>query len=289
MGTYLLMAVALLSGGPGGDGGALRVRVPFTDAGEVELSELVAKLAGATGLDVTRPPKGVSLPFRGLGRGLSRKLLAAKLGAGVEVSVGDRGLILTVDPQLLTPGGRDAWERRVRELAAEVGRPGESAQGVRDARSGVVPPERPGAADGLPRPRDQFDVGRVHAHDPAAGGGGVRGRPVRLPVQPEPGGVGRAVRPRLVGVPPSTAAETRPWALVGHSMGALVARDYVEGPAYGGDVSTLVMIAPVNQGSHLAKSQTFLQVINGVRAVNGRRRRTPWPTWGTAWARRRRT
>ena len=67
------------------------------------------------------------------------------------------------------------------------------------------------------------------------------------------------------------SGESRPWALVTHSMGALLARDYVEGPSYQGDVSTLVMIAPVNQGSHLAKTQTLLQLLNGAQAVNGRK------------------
>ncbi len=65
--------------------------------------------------------------------------------------------------------------------------------------------------------------------------------------------------------------ETRPWALVGHSMGCLVARDYLEGPEYGGDVATLIELAPVNQGSYLAKTQTLLQLINGLKAVNGRK------------------
>ena len=50
-------------------------------------------------------------------------------------------------------------------------------------------------------------------------------------------------------------------------MGTLLARDYVEGGFYGGDVSTLVLIAPVNQGSHLAKTQTLLQAVKGLQAV----------------------
>jgi pimeloyl-ACP methyl ester carboxylesterase len=64
------------------------------------------------------------------------------------------------------------------------------------------------------------------------------------------------------------AGETRPWAIVAHSMGALVARSYVEDPeAYANDVSSLVLIAPVNQGSSLAKAQAFLQLLQSVQAV----------------------
>jgi pimeloyl-ACP methyl ester carboxylesterase len=66
------------------------------------------------------------------------------------------------------------------------------------------------------------------------------------------------------------AGETLPWAVVAHSMGALVARAYVEDPeSFGRDVSHLILIAPVNQGSNLAKAQTLLQLLKGVRAANG--------------------
>ncbi len=62
-----------------------------------------------------------------------------------------------------------------------------------------------------------------------------------------------------------------PWAIVAHSMGALVARSLVEGqPRAARDVSSLVLIAPVNQGSHLAKVQTLMQFMNGLNAINGK-------------------
>ncbi|MFO0910034.1 MAG: alpha/beta fold hydrolase [Isosphaeraceae bacterium] len=65
--------------------------------------------------------------------------------------------------------------------------------------------------------------------------------------------------------------ETQPWSIVAHSMGALVSRSYVEGPSYGGDVSTLILVAPVNQGSSLAQTQTILQTLKGLQAVGGER------------------
>jgi pimeloyl-ACP methyl ester carboxylesterase len=72
------------------------------------------------------------------------------------------------------------------------------------------------------------------------------------------------------------AGEARPWALVGHSMGALVARSYVEDPREDGrDVSAMIMIGPVNQGASLAKVQTLYQLINGIQAVNGRKASDP--------------
>ena len=36
------------------------------------------------------------------------------------------------------------------------------------------------------------------------------------------------------------------------------------------DVSSLIMIAPVNQGSQLAKVQTIMQISNGLKAINGK-------------------
>ncbi|MBX6315888.1 MAG: alpha/beta fold hydrolase [Isosphaeraceae bacterium] len=65
--------------------------------------------------------------------------------------------------------------------------------------------------------------------------------------------------------------ETRPWAIVAHSMGGLVARAYVEGESYHGDVSDLILIAPPNRGATLARAQALRQGIQGLRVVhNGR-------------------
>jgi pimeloyl-ACP methyl ester carboxylesterase len=68
------------------------------------------------------------------------------------------------------------------------------------------------------------------------------------------------------------ADERRAWAVVTHSMGALLARWYVEGDGYGGDVSDLVMIAPPNEGSAVARAQTLIQIIEAAQsASNGKR------------------
>ncbi len=64
--------------------------------------------------------------------------------------------------------------------------------------------------------------------------------------------------------------ETRPWAVLSHSMGGLLARYYVEGPDYRRDVSDLILIAPTNAGSSLAKAQTLLQLVEGILATSGK-------------------
>ena len=54
-------------------------------------------------------------------------------------------------------------------------------------------------------------------------------------------------------------------------MGALLARSLVEDDASRArDVCSLILIAPVNQGSHLAKVQTVMQFMNGLQAINGK-------------------
>ncbi len=67
------------------------------------------------------------------------------------------------------------------------------------------------------------------------------------------------------------SGDRRPWAIVTHSMGGLVARSYVEGDAYQGDVTDLVMIAPPNGGAAIAKMQNLLQFLQGIKAIDSER------------------
>ena len=67
--------------------------------------------------------------------------------------------------------------------------------------------------------------------------------------------------------------EERSWSILTHSMGALLARAYVEGPSYGDDVSHLLLIGPPNRGAAVAKGQTLLQLARGVRAASDPGRR----------------
>ena len=65
--------------------------------------------------------------------------------------------------------------------------------------------------------------------------------------------------------------DRRPWAGVAHSMGALLARAYVEDDrAYARDVASLILIAPVNGGSNLSRAQAIHQALQGLKAVQGR-------------------
>ena len=100
-----LVVAGLLVSGPGEPDGAVRVTVPLVSAGEVNLSELVARLASATGVDVPRPSGEVSLPLRGLAGNLGRKMLRSSLGPEVFVSVEERELVLVIRPRCSYPVG----------------------------------------------------------------------------------------------------------------------------------------------------------------------------------------
>lgn len=63
----------------------------------------------------------------------------------------------------------------------------------------------------------------------------------------------------------SRHGEHRPWALLGHSMGGLVARAHVESEGYAGDVSELILIAPPNHGSALARNQPLVKLIDSLQ------------------------
>ena len=68
------------------------------------------------------------------------------------------------------------------------------------------------------------------------------------------------------------AGETRPWAILAHSMGALLARSYVERMGKTEhDVASLILIAPVNQGAHVARVQPLYQTLTSMLAISGKR------------------
>jgi hypothetical protein len=55
-------------------------------------------------------------------------------------------------------------------------------------------------------------------------------------------------------------------------MGALLARSLVEDDAtWADDVSSMVLIAPVNSGSHLARVQTVIQLMNGLQSIQSKK------------------
>jgi pimeloyl-ACP methyl ester carboxylesterase len=65
--------------------------------------------------------------------------------------------------------------------------------------------------------------------------------------------------------------------IVAHSMGGLVARQYVEGPNYAGGVDRLILVAPPNHGSSWARLRTILSIEENVHL------RGDDPNWHWTW------
>jgi pimeloyl-ACP methyl ester carboxylesterase len=267
--TGLIVALGIL-GAAAEPRGALQVRIPLDPARQVEVAEVVARLAEATGLAIARPSVELALPATGLAGGLTRTLLAECLGPDARSIVYQGAdLVVTLDPQLRDPDRIPQWEQRLRSLSARAER-----EVQRRARYGL-------RARNSYRPNDpgRPTVCLVHGLNSSSGGF------VHMIGPLEEAGFGVVVYDYAFNRDLSEscarfrrdwssfrreAGETRPWAIVAHSMGALVARSYVEdSQAYEHDVSALILIAPVNQGSNLAKAQIVWQLLQEVRAVKG--------------------
>lgn len=65
--------------------------------------------------------------------------------------------------------------------------------------------------------------------------------------------------------------------IVAHSMGSLVARQYVEGPDYAGGVDRMILVAPPNHGSKWARLRTILSVEENYHL------RRDDPNWHWTW------
>ncbi len=247
------------------------VEIPIGQAGDVEVAEIVARLAQASGVPFDRPAASLTLSTQGLSRGLTRTLLQECLGPEVEIQFRPGAMVLTVDDRILTAGRRAEWLRRLRELADR-------------ATDAARHRERYGMrALASYRPNDPArpTICLVHGLNSSSGGF------VHMIPWLQDAGYGivtydypfnRRIEESCTAFARDWAAFRRqtgdqlPWAIVAHSMGALLARSLVEDDAtWGQDVSSLILIAPVNQGSHLARVQTIIQLMNGLQSINDKK------------------
>ena len=253
-----------------GNPDAIRVSVPLSKANELDLADLVGRLSSATRLTVEPPPSGITLPVTGIAGTLSRKMLEATLGDDVRIAFQPSAVVFSLDRSLETPERRQEWAGRLRDLAAQAEREARRRRnyGMHALRSyRPNDPARPTVC--LVHGMNSSSGGFIYTIPPieAAGYGVVvYDYPFNRSLEESCARFARdlAAFRRVWG-------EKRPWALVGHSMGSLLVRNFVEGPDYGSEAASVVLIAPVNQGSSLAQTQSILQLIKGVQAVNGRR------------------
>ena len=213
----------------------------------------------------------MTLPTRGLGGSLTKTLLGECLGPEVRLSFRPGLVVLAIDEDDLAADRRDDWKRRLDDLAARSLQASKRQQyyGMR-----ALPSYR---ANDPARPT----VCLVHGINSSSGGF------VHVIPLLEQAGYGIVVydypfnqrldvsctqfRRDLLAFR-KEAGENRPWAILAHSMEALVARSYVEREGKTEhDVASLILIAPVNQGAHVARVQPLYQTLSSLLAINSKR------------------
>jgi pimeloyl-ACP methyl ester carboxylesterase len=252
------------------DAGGRAVEVPIGKDGQVRVAEIVGALATATGIAYDRSSADLSVSTQGLARGLTRALLAETLGPEVAIEFRPHSMLLSIDGRILVPERRGEWAQRLQRLAERAGEAAKKKQayGMRALQSY--------------RPNDSSRPTICLVHGLNSSSGGFR----HMIPQLEKAGYGVVIFDYAFnrGIAESCAAfardwaafrrqaqDDRPWTIIAHSMGALVARSLIEDDrSWTGDVSSLILIAPVNQGSHLSRVQTMYQLINGLKAINGK-------------------
>ena len=229
--TWMWAATALLVIlGPAYGLSTRTVEVPVGKGGEVQVAEIVARLAKASEAALERPAADLTLSTQGLARALTKTLLSETLGPEVAITFRPGTMVMTIDERILTPEHREEWLRRLGQLAERAKEAARKRQsyGMRALKSY--------------RPNDPTrpTVCLVHGLNSSSGGF------VHMIPWLEEAGYGivvydypfnRSIAESCQGFARDWAAfraevkDRLPWSIVAHSMGALLARSLVEDDA----------------------------------------------------------
>ncbi|MGZ3379493.1 MAG: esterase/lipase family protein [Isosphaeraceae bacterium] len=248
-----------------------RIEIPLEQSGGLPVAEVVSALAQASGVTIERPAVKLTLPTQGLAGSLTKTLLGECLGPEVRLAFRPGVVVIAVDEDELAADRCAEWKRRLDELSARSVQAASRQQyyGMRALASfRANDPRRP-------------TVCLVHGINSSSGGF------VHVIPLLEQAGYGIVVfdypfNQRLDDSCAQfrrdwiafrkAAGENQPWAILAHSMGALVARSYVEGEGRTDrDVASMILIAPVNGGAHVARIQPVYQTISSLFAINSKR------------------
>lgn len=248
-----------------------QVEVPVDENGGVAVSKIITALAEATNQAVRAPVAELSLPVRGLPGAIGRSILNDCLGDDVRMEFQPGAVVFRFPANLGRDGGRDQWRARLEQLAARAEEAADKR--LRHALSALESyrpndPKRPTIC--LVHGINSSSGGFVHMIpwlEEAGYGIVVFDYPYNQRLEQscaEFQADWRAFRERV--------GEKRPWTILAHSMGALLARSYIEGAGRrAGDVDSLIMIAPVNQGANIARVQPLWRMISGMKALTENR------------------
>ncbi len=116
---FLFVAVSTAWTNPATEPAVVEIRIPLTEPGRLDVSELVERLAKATGAPVDRPDS-VWLPAVGVAGGLTTQWLENTLGPGVKIIHAAEQWVFRLDPELLQPERRVEWSDRLGTLASKA-------------------------------------------------------------------------------------------------------------------------------------------------------------------------
>jgi len=247
------------------------VRIPIGEGDELDVAEVVVRLSERAGLDVARPEGQLSLPVDGLAGTLTRTLLSDSLGDDVALTFRPAEVVAEIAPEALTPARLPKLRARLVDLAEKAGQAAKRRESFGMHALKSYRPNDP-ARPTVCLVHGMNSTSTVFRHwfkplEEAGFGVVVYDFPYNRDLHRTAPAFGRDWSEFR-----KKAGEARPWAVVAHSMGSLLARQYVEGAeGYGDDVSELIFLAPVNQGSGLAKGQALLQLVQGMQAVRDRK------------------
>ena len=276
VGIWVGVMVAML-GGPSLDSSDfLEVRVPLIAGAQVDLATVIDSLAQATDIELSTRPVSVELPVNSRSRHLTIQYLTEALQPGVAVELTATETIFRIDPDPANERGAPTWKRRLDDLTTRA-----QAEAERRSRYGFRP-----RSSYLPNASSRPTVCLIHGLNSTGGvfkhlspaleaaGYGVVSYdfPYNRDLDETSADFGRDwLRFRR------DHNESSHWVIVSHSMGALLARSYIESAGVDEpvEIKALLMLAPPNHGSHLAQGQTLLQTIQTLQSVRGERRTDP--------------
>ena len=280
--AWLGLFAAVAIGPSGQDPAAVpAVRVPLNADGAVDLAAVVRELGRATATPVEAEPAAVDLPAAGRSRALTVQYLTDALRPDVRVEVSPDAVTFAIGPDPANAAGSPDWARRLRDLATRT-----RAEADRRGRYGFR--ARPSY-----RPNDpgRPTVCLVHGLNSTSG----VFRHLIPPLEAAGYGVVTYDFPYNRDLDETAAdyardwhdfrrrrGEEARWVVVAHSMGGLLARWHAETarPEEPVEVAALLLIAPPNHGSELARGHALLQAVEALKVVRDGRRADSLATLG---------
>jgi hypothetical protein len=230
-------------------------KIPLHD-GKLRTADLTEMLSRELHLPAKLSVSCGDIDLRGLRGSLVVAALNKSLGDGCSVSVADDSLVLHVDPEKLPENCRSA-EKAARVFTTIVA---PEATAKQQSHYGLFVPEKIDTTRPLVVLIHGLDCDRLN-WSPMMELLSKEGRQVALFSYPSDQPIDDSAK--LLGEKLAQLRLETPglmYDLICHSMGGLVARDYVEGEGYRGGVNRLIMLGTPNRGTNWASYRFALEV-----------------------------